>query len=269
MKNLTPKFFFFYLLILIFILSAFESKLLAQNQYNFRQFINEGSDLIKQPAKWNLGEWLTFGGLAAGSYAIMHFDENIRAEILIDRSYNESIPIVFGRIYGEPYTSSGLGLFFLIHGVTSNNKANEKLGFEILQSFIYTGMITQIAKVSFGRTRPYLADNAFEFNPFPPLNDSFLSFFSGHTSVAFSLSTIIAGNVNGTGWKFLSYVPAVLTGFSRIYQNKHWTSDVFMGAAVGYFIGRFVINTHEEKEKYIGHNLIQPQPLINISLPIK
>lgn len=269
MKTNTSKFFFFYSLILIFVLNIFETKITAQNQYNFKQFINEGGDLIKQPTKWNLGDWLTFGGLAAGSYVIMNFDENIRTEVLKYRSYNESFPIEFGRIYGEPYTSSGLGLFFLIHGVTSDNTANEKLGFEILQSFIYTGIITQIAKVSFGRTRPYLADNAFEFNSFSSLNDNFLSFFSGHTSIAFSLSTIIAGNVEGTGWKILSYAPALLTGFSRIYQNKHWTSDVFMGAAVGYFIGRFVINTHEEKEKYSEQNLIQPQPLINISIPIK
>lgn len=269
MKHNTSKFLFYFLLISIFVLNIFETKLLAQNQYNFKQFINESGDLVKQPVKWNLEDWLTFGGLAVSSYAIMHFDENIRTGVLKDRSYNESLPVVFGRIYGEPYTSSGLGLFFLIHGVTSDNKGNEKLGFEILQSFVYTGVVTQIAKISFGRTRPYLADNAFEFNPFPPLNDDFLSFFSGHTSVAFSLSTIIAGNVNGTGWKILSYAPAILTGFSRIYQNKHWTSDVFMGAAVGYFIGRFVINTHDENEKLSNENFVEPPKLFNISIPLK
>ena len=78
MKTNTSKFLFFNLFILIFVLNIFETKLLAQNQYNFKQFINEGGDLVKQPVKWNLGDWLTFGGLAAGSYAIMHFDENIR-----------------------------------------------------------------------------------------------------------------------------------------------------------------------------------------------
>lgn len=269
MKTYISKFHFFYLLIFIFTLNIFETQLLAQNHYNFKQFITEGGDLIKRPVKWNLGDWLTLGGLAAGSYAIMHFDGNVRSEMLKDRSFNESAVIEFGRIYGEPYTSSGLGLFFLIQGVASNNKANEKLGFEILQSFVYTGIITQIAKVTFGRTRPYIADSAFEFNPFQTLNDNFFSFFSGHTSIAFSLSTIVSGDVEGTGWKILSYAPALLTGFSRIYQNKHWTSDVFMGAAVGYLVGRFVINTHKENENYRDVNFIPPQPFISFSFPIK
>ena len=48
--------------------------------------------------------------------------------------------------------------------------------------------------------------------------------------------------------KWLAYLPAVLTAFSRVYQDDHWTSDVFLGAAIGYFVGTWVHNQHDEND---------------------
>ena len=39
----------------------------------------------------------------------------------------------------------------------------------------------------------------------------------------------------------LVYGVASLTAFSRLNRNKHWASDVFVGAAIGYFIGKMVV----------------------------
>ena len=63
-------------------------------------------------------------------------------------------------------------------------------------------------------------------------------------------------------------IPAFLTGISRIYHDKHWSSDVFLGAAIGYFTARFVNNLHDNLE--VKNNFVQPQTsnIFKISLPL-
>jgi membrane-associated phospholipid phosphatase len=53
-----------------------------------------------------------------------------------------------------------------------------------------------------------------------------------------------------TRWIFgpVLYGGATLVGLSRIYDDKHWASDVIMGAAVGTFAGLKTVrfnHTHE------------------------
>ena len=43
----------------------------------------------------------------------------------------------------------------------------------------------------------------------------------------------------------LSYGVASFAGLSRIYDDKHWGSDVFIGAALGAAVGKFVANVNE------------------------
>jgi membrane-associated phospholipid phosphatase len=40
------------------------------------------------------------------------------------------------------------------------------------------------------------------------------------------------------------YGGAALAGVSRIYHDKHWASDVVVGAAIGTFVGRKVVRYH-------------------------
>jgi membrane-associated phospholipid phosphatase len=47
----------------------------------------------------------------------------------------------------------------------------------------------------------------------------------------------------------LAYGAASLIGLSRISENKHWISDVFAGAAIGYLSGRLVVNNYHRYAK--------------------
>jgi len=38
-------------------------------------------------------------------------------------------------------------------------------------------------------------------------------------------------------------------GYSRVYQNKHWASDVLLGAALGELCGRVVTGFHGNRSK--------------------
>jgi len=69
------------------------------------------------------------------------------------------------------------------------------------------------------------------------------SFPSGHTIAAFSVATIVARRYgNQRRWvPYAAYGMAALIGFSRLSLSAHFVSDVFLGGALGYSIGRFAV----------------------------
>jgi membrane-associated phospholipid phosphatase len=68
------------------------------------------------------------------------------------------------------------------------------------------------------------------------------SFPSGHTIAAFSVATVIARRYPRHRWvPYVAYGVAGVIGFSRLTLSAHFASDVFMGAALGYSISRFVV----------------------------
>ncbi|MBL1215032.1 MAG: phosphatase PAP2 family protein [Ignavibacteriae bacterium] len=249
----------------IFILILINSHLFAQQKYDFPQFGDETADFLSRPVKWNLTDWAILGGLGSISYLLMHVDENVRTEMLKDRSYVKSVPMVFGTYYGEPITPAILGGLFLAHGIAKDNRANKKLGFEILQSYVYSVAVTGLIKFSFGRARPLTGSNAFSFYPYSFKNPDYLSFSSGHTAIAFAMSTVFYNNVDSDILKAISYLPAFITGFSRMYHNKHWASDVFMGAAVGYFVAKFAVDQHKRKD-VLTETGVPSTPVISIQM---
>jgi membrane-associated phospholipid phosphatase len=69
------------------------------------------------------------------------------------------------------------------------------------------------------------------------------SFPSGHTIAAFSVASVTARRYGRRHrWvPIVAYGAAAAVGFSRITLSAHFPSDVFMGAALGYSIGRFAV----------------------------
>lgn len=68
------------------------------------------------------------------------------------------------------------------------------------------------------------------------------SFPSGHTIAAFAVATVIARRYSRHRWvPYVAYGLAAVVGFSRITLSAHFPSDVFMGAALGYSVGRFSV----------------------------
>jgi len=87
-----------------------------------------------------------------------------------------------------------------------------------------------------------------------------VSFSSGHTASAFSIATVFADEYKDNAFvPPIAYGLATLTGLSRIYSNEHWASDVFFGAALGYFTSKALLWYHkEDKSKKQGHLSIMP-----------
>jgi membrane-associated phospholipid phosphatase len=63
-------------------------------------------------------------------------------------------------------------------------------------------------------------------------NDSPRSFPSGHTATAFMGAELVRLEY-GPWWGLAAYSVAFATGFLRVWNNWHWTSDVIAGAGIG------------------------------------
>ncbi len=240
----------------------------AQNNLGLRTGLEDIETLVKSPTKWNLKQGLTFLSISGLTYAAMYFDDDIQKFALENNAYANSIPMQFGRIWGEPWFTGTVGLGLYLQGLAAENSANKNLAFEIGESAFFTGILTLVIKYSFGRTRPRVTNDQFSFLPFSFKNDDYVSFSSGHTALAFALSTVLAKNTNNTFLKMIFYLPASLTAVSRIYQNHHWLSDVIFGGVLGYTVASFITNRHTEKKEFPEN----PKPsfqLLNFAYPIK
>lgn len=107
----------------------------------------------------------------------------------------------------------------------------------IVESMSVAMALTSIVKISAGRQRPYTLDwPESEVGGDPEQN---ASFFSGHTSFAFSLA-VSAGTVASmrryrlAPWIWATGLTlASVCSFARMGQDQHYFTDLVVGAAVG------------------------------------
>ena len=141
----------------------------------------------------------------------------------------------------------------LLTGFLTDNDKIIKTGIMFAESVVFSTLITQSLKMLVGRERPEFTSNHLHFIG-PNLSlDQFQSLPSGHATTVFAMSTVAAGITDNTYLKILFYFPAVLTSFSRIYNNRHWFSDVMLGGFIGYYTGKKVLslNGYSSKESKI------------------
>ncbi len=126
-----------------------------------------------------------------------------------------------GRLAGEPELSSSAA--------------------HIVGALLAAGAVNGTLKYVVGRERPSATDDPLHFRPFNASN-RWQSFPSGHAVVAFSLATSISEEADRPWVTAVTYGGATLVGWSRIYDDKHWTSDVVGGALLGYGVSRATLH---------------------------
>ena len=122
-------------------------------------------------------------------------------------------------------------------GDLAGNSVVKRTAFQAGASAVLATAVTGALKYTLGRARPYAARSSFDFHPFSGAS----SFPSGHTAVAFALATAVADQTHDAWSDYALYGAASPTALARINDNKHWNSDVLVGALVGHLSARWVI----------------------------
>jgi len=140
--------------------------------------------------------------------------------------------------------------------------------------FIATGTVNLIKGIA-GRARPEVDienERSFVFaRGFKKNGDLYRSFPSGHSAMGFAAAAAVTSETSKWWPKSTWYIAPVMYGgatmiaASRMYNNKHWASDVVMGAAIGTFAGTKVVRYHHSHpgnkiDKLLLHPHVEKKP---------
>jgi membrane-associated phospholipid phosphatase len=184
---------------------------------------NLGDDLRHIPRR-NSAYWLVAGvGLAVAVHPV---DSDINAH-LRNRSTN---PFGAGKFIGLTPTILGAGAATYLYGRFTDSPRARHIGMDEIEATILAEAIVQGAKRVIRRDRPLLDDGT---------RQKGFSMPSGHATVTFAAATVLQQHL-GYKWAVPTYVVASYVALSRLRDNRHFASDVAMGAATGIIIGRSV-----------------------------
>jgi membrane-associated phospholipid phosphatase len=183
-------------------------------------------------------EWLSPLALATG--AAIATDHRAMTQIVSDDSgFNQAnidtSNILIGGFIVTPIALYGLGRF------QQDRHAREAgiLGAETLVDGV---AVEQGMKIIFWRERPGLDDSRGRFFQSSVGIDS--SFPSSHSLLAWSEASLIAGEYPSRWVQFAAYSAATGVSLTRIMGQQHFPSDVLVGSAAGWFVGRYVVHRH-------------------------
>jgi hypothetical protein len=176
----------------------------------------------------------TMAGLLLG--AALLGDREFREEAQEHRGNTTNSMARLGNSFGEwQYVVPALGVGYLAGEVAGSSDLKRVMLHAGAAAALATG-ITSGLKYTIGRTRPTFAGDPDQFRPFSGAN----SFPSGHTAAAFAIATSIADETDDSWSDVALYGAATLTAMARVNDDRHWTSDVLVGALIGHLSGRWV-----------------------------
>jgi membrane-associated phospholipid phosphatase len=198
----------------------------------------------RQNAKWWLLSAATTAGLIAADHRIANAFENSRGQVRWG-----------GRIshIGASYTLVPIVAGYYGYGVWRDHAKAREIGVLGTESLLDSLIVAGILKEATRRRRPDEKEPG-EFW------EGGTSFPSGHAIQVWSIASLLAHEykhkpiVQVTAYSLASIVSA-----SRIAAQKHFASDVVVGGTMGWFIGRYVYETHMS---HLAHKHSFSMPMI-------
>jgi membrane-associated phospholipid phosphatase len=188
-------------------------------------------------AKW----WVLVG---AGTGALIATDHTISKQ-LTDSGTSIHVGTAVSRA-GQFYAvyPFAAGLYGL--GLASGNPRLQRTGALAVQALLDADIVFNVLKLASGRDRPLEGDRGGHFG-----RASF-SFPSGHAAQAWALAAVVATEYRDHRWvPLLAYTYATAVSASRVVARQHFPADAFMGSAIGFLIGRYVVKT---ENTHLGHS---------------
>ena len=198
------------------------------------------------------------GGFVVATRLARPFDK--RAAVALQRPerqrrwlFQESAAIV--RTIAVP-GAAVIGTSMYAVGRLSHEKRLAEVGLHGTEALLVGEVVGSVLKDFFGRARPYVDTTGPNPDDWQLLRGfrsgtEYRSFPSGHTVAAFAAAAAVSTETS-IWWPTATYygigpvlyAGAAAVGVSRMYNNRHWASDVMLGAAIGTFAGTKVVRYH-------------------------
>jgi membrane-associated phospholipid phosphatase len=133
------------------------------------------------------------------------------------------------------------GASYLWGHFTHNDHLRET-GFLAGQAAFESATVTYLFKTMTQRPRPFVGSG----------NGTFFqggaSFPSEHSAIAWSVASVVAHEYPGTWTKLAAYGLASTVTLTRVTGKQHFSSDVVVGSALGWYLARQIYRAHHDPE---------------------
>jgi hypothetical protein len=197
--------------------------------------------------RWGATDWCVAGGVAIGTGISSLADNGVRTAMGRNHTATNDRIESIGVAYGDgAYALSAAGGAY-IAGLLFKDQWLRETALLACEAMVFSGALSTVTKIVVGRARPYTDLGHGKFTPFR-YNEDRNSFPSGHTVIAFSLSTVLARRINNPLASVLLYGIAGTTAVARMYGDYHWLSDVVFGGALSVAVASSVVSWHDDGE---------------------
>ena len=158
---------------------------------------------------------ITYGFTALNNEGLKHWNNKIKEEVYLEHPH-QKFPIDNFLQFAPALTVYGLNAM----GIKGKHNFRDRTMIYVMSNVILNTTVFTVKKFSH-QVRPDGSNN--------------YSFPSGHTAVAFASAEFLRQEYKDVSpwYGVAGYTMAAATGYLRMYNNKHWLSDVAAGAGIG------------------------------------
>ena len=206
--------------------------------------------------------WLdaaTLGAGIGGSIALMGVDSRIARRLqeprYQDNSTYSGIADVAALVNEKSLFAAGL-LTYGVAKLAHAPRTTTDIAWHTTESIFVASATATVVRGLLGRSRPFVThdSDAYDYKPGKGFTQlSYRAYPSIHAASAFATAATLtaetARHSRRAAWFVgpISYSLASLPGLARMHKDKHWASDVAMGAALGAVSGWATVRYHHHR----------------------
>jgi membrane-associated phospholipid phosphatase len=163
----------------------------------------------------------------------------------------------------QPLTIAAFATYGI--GKLIGNETVADVGLHTTESLVLSVGLAEAIRGPLGRSRPRESpDDAYRFRFGKGFSDfAARSYPSIHAAVAWTTATSLVGELKLRKPRAVKYVApplfiaATIPGFTRMYLNQHWASDVVAGSLMGAMLGAKVVHyAHSHNKNFVDRMLL-------------
>lgn len=199
-----------------------------------RRGLEDQKELYAAPFKRSNIKWDVL--VLAGTGAFLATDRRIEKHLPDGhfQLYQNSSNIALG---GLAASLAGVWMY----GIKTDHPHARETGELELETVANTFLIYAPMQFIAGRQRPGEGNGNGDFLRHHALNTSFPG---GHAMFTWSMATVVAHEYPKPWVRALAYGAAATVTMSRFLARDHWSSDMFVGSALGFAIGTHIFHAH-------------------------
>lgn len=226
----------FFIGIIFFCLFSLTELRAEISKEDFKLFKDDLTEISLKEQKYSL---LIGTGMTVGAFFA---DDEVKRRSAHWHSGTNDVISDFGNFVGNPIVDFSASS--LLYVVAKKDTVLERASFTALEAVFLSTVTTETIAYSLGRKRPDQNESSTTFKPFSGSS----SFPSAHAASSMAFFSTYA-RYYGEPYSWWFYTAFAATVFGRIYENRHYLSDVVMGSTIGYVTSSYLYERHKKNGK--------------------